>query len=77
MNTNTHIASFLQTLRDKPIALVHGLSFVGSIMLDNSSPCQAYVPESGEYRKMGLYKLARLLVYLIHARITRRNAVVH
>jgi nucleotide sugar dehydrogenase len=32
MNTNTHIASFLQTQRDKPVALVQGLGFVGSVM---------------------------------------------
>jgi nucleotide sugar dehydrogenase len=32
MNTNTHISSFLQTQRDKPVVLVQGLGFVGSVM---------------------------------------------
>jgi UDP-N-acetyl-D-mannosaminuronate dehydrogenase len=32
MNTKIHISSFLQSQRDKPVVLVQGLGFVGSVM---------------------------------------------
>jgi threonine dehydrogenase-like Zn-dependent dehydrogenase len=32
MNTNTPISTFLQTQRGKPVVLVQGLGFVGSVM---------------------------------------------
>jgi hypothetical protein len=32
MNTKTHISSFLQTQRDKPVMLVQGLGIVGPLI---------------------------------------------